>query len=232
MKLKIDYPAEKEIERQKAMIMERAFPEPIRRPPPRIVFFQCGLTAVISLAVYFCLMLVCAFIHPENISGGFIALAVFPLTYFSFYFLSVLSEEQSEVIELKRSLRYSFGYLVSLRMLYASLATVGLNLVMLLLLFREINNFWSIGAAGTTAMLMLSLASLVTYEKTNSAKPSAVILSAWTVLCVILSEHGEPLYHLLIEVIPLAVHICAAFVELVAFICYVGKVEKRNAYGF
>ena len=177
-------------------------------------------------------MLVCAFIHPENISGGFLALAVFPLTYFSFYFLSVLSEEQSEVIELKRSLRYSFGYLVSLRMLYASLAAVGLNIVMPLLFFREINNYWSIGAAGTTAMLFLAIASLVTYEKTNSAKPSAAILSVWTVLCAILMEHGEPLCHLLIEVIPLAVHICAAFVGFGALIYYVGKVEKRNAYGF
>lgn len=232
MELKIDYPTDKELEQQKAMILEKAFPEPLRRPPARIVFFQCGFTALISLAVYACLMTVCAFIRPDPVSGGFLALGIFPLTYFCFYFLSLLSEEQSEVIELKRSLRYSFGYLVSLRMLYASFAAVGLNLVTLLLFFRNINHSWSIGAAGTTSMLLLALASLASFEKTNSAKPAAVIISAWSALCAMLTRYGAPFYHLLIETIPLTVHIAAAFAGFCALIYYVGKVERHNAFGF
>lgn len=232
MKLKIDYPTENEIKQQKEMVMERAFPEPMRRPPPHIVFFQCELSAVISLAVYLCLMLFCASVHPEKEANGFLALAVFPLTYFSFYFLSILSEAQSEVVELKCSMRYSFGYLVSLRMLYASLVAVFLNSAMLLLFFRGIDSYWSIGAAGTTSMLLLALVTLISFEKTNSVKLSAVIVLIWTSVCIALMKFGEPLYHIMIDVIPITVHIAAMIISFLAFIRYIGKVEKQNAYGF
>ena len=232
MKLEIDYPTEKEIEQQKQRVLNRAFPEPLRRPPPSVVFYQCELSAVISLGIYFCLMFFCASVHPEQEANGFIALAVFPLTYFSFYFLSILSEEQSEVVELKQSMRYSFGLLVSLRMLYASLVAVGLNLVLLLLFFKDVQNFWSIGAAGTTSMLLLALVTLISFEKTNSVKLSAVIIILWTVLCLALIRFGEPLYHIMIDIIPAAMHITAMVISFIAFIRYIGKVEKRNAYGF
>lgn len=232
MKLKIDYPTEKEIEQQKARVMERAFPQPERRPPPHIVFFQCELSAVISLAIYFCLMFFCATVLPEKETNGFLALAVFPLTYFSFYFLSILSEEQSEVVELKRSMRYSFGYLVSLRMLYASLAAVILNIIMLILFFRGINHYWSIGAAGTTSMMLLALFTLISFEKTNSIKISAVIVVLWTSTCLALMQFGEPLYHIMIDVIPITVHIAAMVISFLGFMNYIGKVEKQNAYGF
>lgn len=206
MNLEIEYPTEKEIEQQKASVMEQAFSRTLRRPPPRVVFYQCKLSAIISLALYFCLMFFCASIHPEKEANGFFALAVFPLTYFSFYFLSILSEEQSEVVELKHSMRYSFGYLVSLRMLYASLAAVGLNLVLLVSIFRGVQNYWSIGAAGTTSMLLLALVTLINFEKTNSIKLSAVIVFLWTAVCLVMAEFGTPLYHLMIEVIPVTVH--------------------------
>lgn len=232
MKLKIDYPTAKEIEQQKERVMERAFSRPLRRPPPHIVFFQCELSAVISLAIYFCLMFFCASVRPEREANGFLALAVFPLTYFSFYFLSILSEEQSEVVDLKCSMRYSFGYLVSLRMLYASLAAVILNLAMLLLFFRGIEQYWSVGAAGTTSTLLLALITLISFEKTNSLKLSAVIVLLWTSVCLILMQFGESLYHLMIDVIPITVHIVAMVISFLSFMRYIGKVEKQNAYGF
>ena len=50
--------------------------------------------------------------------------------------------------------------------------------------------------------------------------------------CIVLIRHGAPLYELIIRAIPLAVHIIAAAGSLAAFISYIGKVEKQNAYGF
>lgn len=232
MKLKIDYPCETEIQKQKARVMERAFPEPMRRPPLNIVFYKCELSAVISLGIYFCLLFLCAGMSPERKVNGFLALAVFPLTYFSFYFLSILSEEQSELVDLKSSMRYSFGYLVSLRMLYASLAAVILNIVLLLFAFRGMEQYWSTGAAGTTSMLLLALVTLYSYEKTNSMKLSAVIVLLWTSVCLVLMRYGWGLYHLMIEVIPVTVHITAMVISFLGFMRYIGKVEKQNAYGF
>lgn len=231
MKLEINYPTEKEIEEQKAIVMKRAFPKPMRRPSPYIVFFQCRFSVIISLMIYFCLMFFCASVHPEDAEGGFFALAIFPLTYFSFYFLSILSEEQSDVVELKMSLRYSFGYLVSLRMFYASLAAVGLN-VILLLFFSKIGNSWSVMAAGTTSTLLLALVTLISFEKTNSVKLSGLIAFLWILCCLALIKFGVPLYHLMIEVIPVTVHMITSFISLLAFILYIRKVEKQNAYGF
>lgn len=232
MNLRIDYPTEQEIDEQRQIVMQRAFLKHTHRPTPRTVFYQCHMSAIISLLIYFCLLFICANVRPDASTGGFIALAIFPVTYFSFYFLSILSEEQSEVIDLKMSLCYSFSYLVSLRMLYASIAAVGLNILLLIGFFRKVENLWSIGAAGTTSMLLLALISLVTYERTSSAKLSAVIITLWIVGCLLLMEYGTPLYHLLIEVVPLAVHITVAMVILGVFIGYIGKVERQNAYGF
>lgn len=231
MRFEIDYPSEGEIEAQRKIIMQKAFSTRMAPPSPRVVFFQCRLSAFISLLIYFCLMFFCASVRPNQTAGGFLALAVFPLTYFSFYYLSILSEEQSELVELKRSLRYTFSYLISLRMLYASLMAVGLNIVLLIVHFQEVGHLWSIGAAGTSATLLLALASLIIYEKTSSPKLSVIMFSVWTVGCLLLMQFGQPLYHLLIEVIPVTVHFAVATASLVAFVAYLGKVEKRNAYG-
>ena len=219
------------MEEQKAIVIEKAFERP-ERPSLRMVFYQSGLSAAISLGIYFCLMFFCAAISPVNGAGGFLALAVFPLTYFSFYFLSILSEEQSEVVELKGSFVYTFFYLITLRMLYVSIAAVLLNISMLLMFFRDIERFWSIGAAGTTSMLLLALITLYSYEKTDSVKISAVLLILWIVVCIVLMNFGQPLYHLLIDVIPLAVHIVVTGISFLSFVRFVGKVELKNAYGF
>lgn len=228
----IDFPNQEEFEELRKKVMDQVFPAKFQRPSPYIVFFQSKLCVLISLSVYLCLSLFCALISPENEYAGFLALAVFPLTYFSFFFLSVLSEEQTEVVELKCTLKYSFGYIISLRMLYASLMAIGLNMVMLMLLFKEISNYWSVGAAGTTSMFILALVTLISFERTSSVKISSVIVTLWTAGCFLLMKYGKPLYHLMIEVIPFSVHFAVSLISILAFAGYIRKVEKRNAYSF
>ncbi|MBR5949728.1 MAG: hypothetical protein IKZ82_13945 [Clostridia bacterium] len=230
--MNIEYPTEAEIALQKKRVIEGAFKKTVERPPLRVVFHNSAPTVAISLLVYLFLVAICSLSGFERVRGGFLALAVFPLTYFAFFFISLLSEEQSELIELKRSMKYSYGYLVGLRMFYASLAAVPANLAVLVLFFGMLDGLWSIGAAGVTASLLLALMSLVSYEKTRSLIPSAVMTAVWTLGCVVLMKHGAPLYELLINAVPLAVHIIAASASLSAFIAYIGKVEKQNAYGF
>ena len=230
--MKIDYPSEYEIEEQKKRVIERTFTRKMKRPGLQIVFFQCRTTAVINLLIYFLLMFVCASIHPEQENGGYLAFVVFPLTYFSFYFLSVFSEEQNEVIELKMSLCYSFIYLISLRMLYASIVSVWLNIILLVSFFDKVGHLWSIGSVGTSAMLILALASLMTYEKTGSVKMSELIISIWTLGGLFLMQYGTGLYHLIVDIVPVAVHITVTVATFIMFIRYIGKVEKQNAYGF
>ena len=166
MNWNIDYPNNTEIENQKRITLDKAFLKRMDRPSPKVVFFNCKTSAAVSLTVHFMLTLFCSRIRPDDKTGGLLALSVFPITYFCFFCLSIMSESQSDMIDLKRSLKYSFTYLVSLRMFYVSIAAVGLNIVLLLTSFRQISGIWSIGAAGTTATLLFeSLASDTSYTQ-------------------------------------------------------------------
>lgn len=136
------------------------------------------------------------------------------------------------MIELKRSVKYSFMYLVSMRMLYTNIASVLLNLAMIGILYTDIPCFWNLAAAGTTADILLVLANLTIYERTNSIRLSTVILIGWLTGCVILMWYGRGLYHLLIEVIPLAVHLLIMLLSFLALLRFIRKVEYQNAYGF
>jgi hypothetical protein len=144
----------------------------------------------------------------------------------------LLSEEQNEVIELKQSMPYSFMYIINLRMFYASLVAIMLNIILIVTCFNGFSNMWSICAAGTTSMLLLALSSLVIYEKTGSSKWSGVLIAGWVIGCIILVRNGSSLYHLLLNVIPLMVHIVAALISFGLLIGFIRKVEKQNAYGF
>ena len=244
MMMNIDYPTEEQISGQKRKVLDSVFREKEpgghfagkrsghRRPGPRIVFFECRLAALISLAIYALLLVFCYLSSPEKGGEGFLALAVFPGTYFSFYFLSLLNEDQLELIDLKRSLPCSFFYLVSLRMFYTSLAAIFLNLLLLLACFGRVGSMWSAGAAGTTSLLLFALISIRLYERTGRARQAAVLYGIWCGICLFLVRFGGPVYHLVIEIVPFAVHLAAAAFSLAALAGYCRKVEIRNAYGF
>lgn len=232
MKMEIEYPSEAEISEQKKVILDTAFvKKTIRRPSMKVVFSNCQMVAFICLLIYGLLLCFCNFVKGQG-GEGYAVLALYPMTWFSFYFLSILAEEQSGVIELKRSMKYSFTYLISMRMLYTNIASVFLNLAMIGILYTKIQCVWSLAAAGTTADILLALASLAIYEKTGSAKLSVVGLIGWLIGCICLMWCGNSLYHLLIEVIPLAVHLLVALISFLALLKYVRKVEIKNAYGF
>lgn len=230
--MNIDYPSKEEIIAQKKIVLDAAFEkETLRRPGAKVVFSNCYTAAFISLLVYGLLLYFCYSIKGYG-NEGYAVLGLYPMTWFSFYFLSILSEEQNGLIELKRSVKYSFMYLVSMRMLYTNIASVLLNLAMIGILYTDIPCFWNLAAAGTTADILLVLANLTIYERTNSIRLSAVILIGWLTGCVILMWYGRSLYHLLIEVIPLAVHLLIMLLSFLALLKFIRKVEYQNAYGF
>lgn len=197
----------------------------------KVVFSNCRMVAFISLLIYGLLLCFCNFVKGQG-GEGYAVLALYPMTWFCFYYLSILAEEQSGMIELKRSMKYSFTYLISMRMLYTNIASVFLNLAMIGIMYTKIQCVWSLAAAGTTADILLALASLTIYEKTGSAKLSFVGLIGWLIGCICLMWRGNGLYHLLIEVVPLAVHILVALLSFLALLKFVRRVEFQNAYGF
>lgn len=231
-RINIDYPTLEEISVQKKKVLDRAFSSTIyRRLSPATVFYQSRLTAFISLLIYLLLLLMCYSMRKYE-NPGYLVFAVFPITYFCFFLLSLLADEQSNVIELKQSLRFSYTYLVCMRMFYVSLAVIPLNLIMLYTCLSNISSLFTLSAAGTSSMLLLALASLKLYEKTNSSKALLALMITWVIVCMILMKYGTALYHLIIEVVPLAVHIVVTVCSFCALFIHIRKVEKRNAYGF
>lgn len=230
MKMDIDYPSEEEISAQKKVVLDTAFAKkPVRRLDMKVVFSNCRIIAFISLLIYGLLLCFCHYVKGQGCES-YAVLALYPLTWFSFYFLSILAEEQSGMIELKRSMKYSFTYLISMRMLYANIVSVFLNLAMIGILYTRIQCVWNLAAAGTTADILLAMASLVIYEKTGSTRFSVIILIGWLIGCSCLMQFGNGLYHLLIEVIPLTVHILIALLSFLALLMFIRKVEYKNAY--
>lgn len=230
--MNIDYPSKEEISAQKKIILDAAFAKkPIHRPGVKVVFSNCQTVAFISLLIYGLLLCLCRSIKGYG-SEGYVVLALYPMTWFSFYFLSILAEEQSGIVELKRSLKYSFIYLISMQMLYTNIVSVFLNLAMIGILHTDIPYVWNLAAAGTTADILMALVCLAIYEKTSSAKISAAILLGWLMGCIFLMQYGSGLYHLLIEVIPLAAHLLIMLISFLALLRFIRKVEYQNAYGF
>lgn len=232
MKMDIDYPSEKEISAQKKVILDTVFPKrSFHRLNVKTAFSNCRSVAFISIIIYVLLLCFCYFIKGQG-SEGYVVLALYPLTWFSFYFLSVLAEEQSGMVELKRSMKYSFTYLISIRMLYTNIASVFLNLAMIVILYTKIQCVWNLAAAGTTANILLAMASLSIYEKTGSARLPAVLAVGWLIGCGCLMKFGNGLYHLIIEVIPLTAHIFIALLSFLGLLIFMKKVEYKNAYSF
>ncbi len=232
MKTDIDFPSEKEISERKKIILDTAFPKRyVHRLSVRAAFANCRSVAFISMIIYGLLLCFCCFVKGQG-GEGYAVLALYPLTWFSFYFLSVLAEEQSGMIELKRSMKYSFTYLISMRMLCTNIVSVFLNLAMIGILYTKIQCVWNLAAAGTTADILLAIASISIYEKTGSTRISAALLIGWLIGCGCLMKFGSGLYHVLIEVIPLTAHILIAMLSFLGLLIFMRKVEYKNAYSF
>jgi len=139
--MKIEYPSQEEIQRQKNLILAAAMPEPrtfqerIREtfvtPGLRVIFYQCNAAWLIMGMVYLLMIVGCILSLGKIQYQLFLSFLCCPLLYLAFFFVSLWSEEQTPIIELKQTMRYSFTRLISLRMFYSSIVAMLLNLMLL-----------------------------------------------------------------------------------------------------
>lgn len=231
--IEIKYPPRDEIEKCKKTVVEAAvMRKKIRRPGLKTVFHGCGSAGFISILIYALLWWLCMGLkNTDPLSSGLAILGIYPLSYFSFSFLSIFSEEQSETVELKSSLRFPYFYIVALRTLYASVAAVFMNLALMAAVFRHLNGVWSLCAAGTAFTVILALLSMKIYQKFGSSTAICALPALWAAVCALSagSEKGAMIFNRFINIVPLAVHILVAAASIAGIILYVGKVETRYA---
>ncbi len=231
--IEIKYPPREEIEKCKEAVVSAAVSKKkICRPGLKTVFYGCGAAGYISILVYLLLWGLCIALRDgDPVRTGTAILGIYPLSCFAFSFLSVFSEEQCEIIELKSALRFPYFYIVALRALYSSVAAVFMNLIVAAAVFRDLGGVWSLCAAGTAFTVGLALMSLKVYEKFGSSAAICAPPTVWAAVCVLArsSEAGSAVFKALIETVPLAVHIAVAAASLALILIYVGKVEFKYA---
>lgn len=242
-KIEVVYPSEDMINRQRNEILARSFPprkpfwEKIKDiywgPGLSVIFYQNGLSLLITGMVYLLCIAFYSGMNKNDISGGCFLLFLCPVSYLLFSLLSFWSEEQSEVVELKHTLHYSFPYLVSLRMFYSSILAVLANLMVWAVPGRNwTKNFWPVTAVGISGMFLFATLSLYLYHSFGRYTHIIIMLATWTALCIWLARSDTAAYHYLFEVIPLALHFAVAGCSFIGFALYIRKAGKENAYTY
>lgn len=242
-KMEIEYPSDAMIKMQKEQILNAAIPkrktvlERIKDiywgPGLKVIFYQCGSAWLVTGMVYLLIMFLCLDAKEDIRFQSILALMACPLLYLVFSFVSSWSEEQEEVIELKKTMHYSYTYMISLRMFYSSIATILLNVLMLTFLIGySVQELWKIGAAGISSMFLFAAVSIYLYHKLGNGRYIGIMITIWSVFCIIMMRSDNGLYHLMFEGISMAVHVMVSFVCFVGIMMYIRKEGKRYAYTY
>ncbi|MDY2629219.1 MAG: hypothetical protein SOW08_13070 [Lachnospiraceae bacterium] len=237
----IDYPDPAEIRRQMDLILDRGLP--VRRslqerllalyrgPGLRVIFYRSNLAAFMSGLIYAGMLALCGYLRDSVEYAEYLLLLVFPMFYFAFSALSYWSEEQEEVVELKQTLRYSFTYIVSLRMFYTAIVSV-LADCLLFMAVKDPGTGGKLLAVGFSSTFLFALLSVFLYNHIGNYYHIVFMAVCWAAVCCLLSRYGGGVSWLLFEVIPFTVHGAVALGCMVCFVFYIGKVGENNAYTY
>lgn len=238
--LDVEYPKEETIVREKTIILDSVFVERksiIERwkdtylgPGLKVIFYQCGNSWLIGIMVY--LLVIGSCIGLQNVAKyrEFLPLMASPILYLTFSVISYWSEEQNEVIELKQTMKYSFSYLISLRMFWVSVISVLMNLALFSVFLKV--EIWSVGAISVTSMFLFSVISLYCYQCFGNYYHIFALAGIWLILCNIFAQTGVWMHQFLFNTIPLVVHVLVAVASFVGYLMFIRKVELRNAYAY
>ena len=241
--MEVELPSEEEIAIQRNIILERALPEKqnvwerLKKiylgPGLRVIFYHCESAWLVTVFVYLAICAFCGLSAHNATVQMEICLVAFPICYLVFSFISCWAEEQEGVIDLINSMHYSVTYIVSLRMFYSSLVSMAFNLFLLIVVSSwRGQEMWKLGAAGITGMFLFAVFSLYLYHKIGKSHYIGFLILLWLGISVILVRGRGEIFYLLLEILPLTVHLGAAVGSLIVFIIYIRKVEKKDAYSF
>ncbi|MBQ3514053.1 MAG: hypothetical protein IJA32_09705 [Lachnospiraceae bacterium] len=242
-KMEIEYPSDAMIKHQKEMILNAAIPKQktvLERvkdiywgPGLKVIFYQCSSAWLVTGMVYLLMMFLCLDTKEDVRIQSILALMACPLLYLVFSFVSSWSEEQAEVIELKKTMYYSFTYITSLRMFYSSIVAILFNVILLFFLKGySAQELWRIGAAAISSMFLFAALSIYLCHKLGNGRYIGVLIAIWCAFCIVMMRTDNNLYHFIFEAIPMAVHVMVTSVCFVRIIMYIRKEGKKYAYTY
>lgn len=237
--LEIIRPDEREREKSISIILDsglgekKTFYERIKRlllgPGINILFYQSKLQLWTSVVLYVFIMLFNALLIRISVNPSFFVIMMFPVINVVYFALSEWSDQQSNISELKKTFKYSYSYIISLRMFYVSIFSIIINESILLLYWKADESF-KLGALGFGAVFVFSTISLMVYEKSEKCHNIFMLCIIWIVFCLFFSKFCNGLIEIFFQVIPISAYWIFAGVSFLLFFTYLGKVGKENAY--
>ena len=131
------------------------------------------------------------------------------------------------------SFHYSQSYLSGLRMLYAGVIMILVN-VTGAALFTDISGkaFVSMVLVGSSSVFLFASVCVYACHKGAGGLFYAVLIAVWACVCVIARLAGTGMQMFLFTSVPLAVHGAVTAASFCLLFVSIGKVEKKDAYSF
>lgn len=200
-------------------------------PGINVIFYQSKLLVLMSLAIYlFAISLgYISFAINDYISSEYMIIIMFPVINVSFFALSMWNEEQSGIVELKHTLKYSQSYIITLRMLYVSILAIIINEAMLLIM-TDAKYQLKMAIIAFATSFIFSVVSLWMYDKFHNYYNIVFLCIAWVVGTAGVSKYNALIINTMLNTVPTVVCVAIAAISFGMFITYLRKVEKENAY--
>ena len=142
-------------------------------------------------------------------------------------------DAQNHMQELIGSLHYSQSYLSGLRMLYAGVIMILVN-VTGAALFTDVSGkaFVSMVLVGSSSVFLFASVCVYACHKGAGGLFYAGLIAVWACVCVIARLAGTGVQMFLFTSVPLAVHGAVTAASFCLLFVSIGNVEKKDAYSF
>ena len=241
--LPVEFPEDSVMQKECRAIVEKAIPkrqslwerskEIYWGPGIRAIFYQSGSIWLIVACLYLGIGWLGQSYAKQPETQMIIVFLGFPVCFLVFAVLAWWLDAQNHMQELIGSLHYSQSYLSGLRMLYAGVIMILVN-VTGAALFTDVSGkaFVSMVLVGSSSVFLFASVCVYACHKGAGGLFYAGLIAVWACVCVIARLAGTGVQMFLFTSVPLAVHGAVTAASFCLLFVSIGKVEKKDAYSF
>ena len=242
--LPVEFPEDSVMQKECRAIVEKAIPkrqslwERIKEiywgPGIRAIFYQSGSIWLIVACLYLGIGWLGQSYAKQPETQMIIVFLGFPVCFLVFAVLACHPGLRLQLAHLFFfSVHYSQSYLSGLRMLYAGVIMILVN-VTGAALFTDVSGkaFVSMVLLGSSSVFLFASVCVYACHKGAGGLFYAGLIAVWACVCVIARLAGTGVQMFLFTSVPLAVHGAVTAASFCLLFVSIGKVEKKDAYSF
>ena len=153
-----------------------------------------------------------------------------PLLYQILCLLSIWKEKQTNTYDVKMVCRYTVHHLSALRMLVFSCIAILANLIIVLMLERQlsITLFMQLILASISSLFLYAVISIALLIKSRKVNYSYLLLPVWILFHVLLLYKGGRVYEAFIGYVPITVHVVVGVVMIIVYLRYLSVLLTKK----